>query len=299
MKVVINKTEKVKMSIFKSVVFAGGGNRCFWQLGFWDTVSQGLGLKPDVVAGVSAGAAMAALVMSGTSDPGLRLLKEAIAANRKNFYFSNIFRKAPVFPHHMIYRNTLCGAIDDAALEKIKEGPDVRVMFAHPPLLLGAIMGTMIGLSAFLIEKHIKHPVHSVLASKIGYTPEVVRLNDCNRVEELVDLVMCSSCSPPFVPVHRNNGRVALDGGILDNVPVSVIGEDAAKGDILVLLPRRHAYKYIPRVRGRIYVQPSSDPAIAKFDFTDAVALQKTYDLGRRDGELFVKQYLVKHPPSP
>jgi len=44
---------------FEQVVFAGGGNRCWWQAGWWDTVAPELGLRPRVIAGISAGAATA------------------------------------------------------------------------------------------------------------------------------------------------------------------------------------------------------------------------------------------------
>ena len=292
----INNTRRVKMTEFKSVVFSGGGSRCFWQTGFWDIVSRGLALKPDVVAAVSAGAAMAAMVMSGTSDLGLRLLREATLANRKNFYIFNLFNKKPVCPHYTIYRNTLLRTVDDAALQRIKAGPEIRVMFAHPPGYLGAMAGTAIGLSSYIIEKYIKHPVHPRLALKLGYTATVISLNDCSSAEELVDLVMCSSCSPPFVPVHRHDGRIALDGGLIDNVPVTAIGRDEAKGDMLILMSRRHKEKRIPEIPGRVYVQPSSAPAVGKWDFTNPVALQKAYDMGRRDGETFVKQFMMKFP---
>jgi len=282
------------MNEFKSVVFAGGGIRCFWETGFWDTASSGLSLKPDVVAGVSAGAAMAAMAMSGTHETGLRILKDTIKTNRKNFYFSNLFRKEPAFPHFEMYRNALRGAIDSAALKKIKEGPEIRVILAHPPRLLSAGTGIVMGFSAYVIEKYIKSPVHPRFVSKLGYTTTVVRLNDCTSPEELIDIIMCSSCLPPFIPLHRHNGRVTLDGGLTDNVPVSAIGKDSANGDMLVLLSMIYGEKNIPRVPGRVYVQPLSEPALGKWDFTDPAALQKSFDMGRRDGEAFVKQFSRK-----
>ena len=39
-----------------AVVFAGGGNRCYWQGGFWEAASPLLGLRPGTLVGVSAGA---------------------------------------------------------------------------------------------------------------------------------------------------------------------------------------------------------------------------------------------------
>ena len=51
------------MEDFKYAVFAGGGCRCLWQAGFWHVVSPELNLKPDIFAGVSAGAAMASMII--------------------------------------------------------------------------------------------------------------------------------------------------------------------------------------------------------------------------------------------
>jgi predicted acylesterase/phospholipase RssA len=38
------------------VVFAGGGNRCYWQGGFYEAAATRLGLSPRLVIGTSAGA---------------------------------------------------------------------------------------------------------------------------------------------------------------------------------------------------------------------------------------------------
>ncbi len=286
-----------KKNEFKTVVFAGGGSRCLWQVGFWDVAAPGLKIKPEIVAGVSAGAAMAAMVMAGTSQLGIRLIKEATAANKKNFYFSNIFSKEPAFPHYRIYRDTVVRALGGDAVKKIKSGPEIRVMFSHPPLYLGARSGTIAGMLAYTIEKHTMHPVHPKLASRLGYTATVAKLNDCDTADEMADLVMCSSCTPPFVPVLRHNGRVTLDGGVIDNVPVSAIGSDGSDGKMLVLMTRVYDSKRIPEVPGRVYVYPSSAPPVSKWDYTSPQGLQGAYDLGRRDGEVFLKKVLST-PPS-
>lgn len=279
------------MKEFKTVVFSGGGSRCLWQVGFWDTVSPELKLKPEVVAGVSAGAAMAAMIMGGTSDTGLRLIKEATAANKKNFYFTNIFRREPVFPHYGIYRNTVLATLTDSAVKKIRSGPQVRVMFAHPPAYLGARSGTVAGLLGYALEKHITHPVHPVIGLKMGYTATVANLNDCLTPEEMTDMIMYSSCTPPFLPILRHNGKITLDGGIIDNVPVHAVSDRQEKGRMLVLLSRLYDRKRIPAAAGRLYVQPSSAPPVSKWDYTNPSGLQKAYDLGRSDGERFIKEY--------
>lgn len=36
---------------YNAVVFAGGGNRCVWQAGFWQAAAPACGLAPRVLAG--------------------------------------------------------------------------------------------------------------------------------------------------------------------------------------------------------------------------------------------------------
>lgn len=279
------------MSDFKTVVFSGGGSRCLWQIGFWDTVAPAIKLKPEIMAGVSAGAAMAGMIATGTSTIGIRLIREATSLNKRNFYIQNVVRREPSFPHHRIYRNTILNTIDNAALKKLKNGPEVRVMFAHPPVYLGARTGTFVGLLSYVIEKYTTRPVHPKLASKLGYTYTVARLNDCRSAEEAADLIICSSCTPPFVPIMRHNGRIALDGGIIDNVPVSAVGADESRGRMLIMMSRIHRDDRIPKIPGRVYVQPSETPPIGKWDYTNPDGLQGAYDRGRYDGDLFIKRY--------
>jgi hypothetical protein len=54
------------VQVYRNAIFAGGGCRCFWQLGFWEGAkAQGLHLGDQVrfIGAVSAGAAMAAAAM--------------------------------------------------------------------------------------------------------------------------------------------------------------------------------------------------------------------------------------------
>jgi predicted acylesterase/phospholipase RssA len=52
--------------------------------------------------------------------------------------------------------------------------------------------------------------------------------------DALADLVLASSCTPPFTPLLHHAGRPVLDGSIADNVPVDAAGD----GPVLVLLTR-------------------------------------------------------------
>jgi hypothetical protein len=277
-------------SLFTSVVFAGGGSRCLWQVGFWSQVAPGLDLAPKIVAGVSAGATMACTIFAGRESFALQWMKRATSANRRNYYPGNVFRPGKkVFPHLAIYRRALLTALDEVALKRLHCGPDIRVLFAQPPRWAGPHLAVFVGGLCYAIEKKMHQPVHSEWAAKAGFKGVVAGVRDCRTPEELADLLLASSCTPPVIPVMYRDNTPVLDGGLVDNAPVGALGPDP--GPTLILLTRRYPLHCLPSTPGRIYVQPSETVAVNKWDYTNPGGLQKAYDLGRRDGDNFVRLY--------
>lgn len=276
-------------SLFESVVFAGGGSRCFWQLGFWQTAASALNLRPQVLASASAGAAFACFAVASDAEDVLHNFKIATGLNEKNFYISNIFSRKSMFPHYRMYREAILYALDDTAMKKLKSGPDIRVLVTRPPFWMGARLAALIGVSAYNIEKHLFYPLHPVFSTKLGFKGEVRSVSECGTREELTDLILASSCAPPLLPVMKLGNRVALDGGMIDNVPVRIL--DDCTGKKLVLLTRRYKDSILPAENGVVYVQPSEDIKITKWEYTDPEGLQYVFDLGRRDGESFAKTF--------
>ncbi len=272
-------------SLFTSVVFAGGGSRCLWQVGFWAVVAPALNLAPKIVSGVSAGATMACTVLCDRVGPAMEFMKEATGANHKNAYPKNVFTRRPVFPHYEILRRALLTVFDQTALERLHGGPDIRILLARPPRWTGPRSAVFFGFFCYALEKRIRDSVHPELAQRAGFKAEVVSVRECPTPEVLADLLMASSCTPPFLPVMFWNSHTVLDGGLVDNVPVGALGADSEP--TLVLLTRRYALERLPRTRGRLYVQPSEPISIYKWDYTSPDGLQAAYDLGRRDGERF------------
>jgi predicted acylesterase/phospholipase RssA len=233
-----------------------------WQTGFWETAAPPLGLEPRVVATVSAGAATACVLFAGVAKESLRYFKHRATLNERNAYPRNFLSGQPVFPHERIYRDTILENLDDEALRRLHAGPDVRVLLARAPAWLGDRSGR-----------------------RIGFVPEVVSVRDCHSPEEVADLILQSSCTPPFTTAHRRDSRPVLDGGLVDSVPVNAI--DRSAQPTLVLLTQRYPSHSIPYVEGRTYVQPSEPIRIAAWDYTSPRGIETTYDLGRFDGERF------------
>lgn len=269
---------------FESVVLAGGGSRCLWQAGFWREAAEPLSLAPRQFATVSAGSAIGCAIVAGLADETLRLFKEVTRKNRRNFYPAHLLGGRPAFPHYAMYRGAMLDLVDDTVLGRLKKGPDLRVLIGRLPRWLGPRAGLLAAAAAYNFDKRVRRLVHPETPRRIGFEPETVRVAECETPEALADLVLASSCTPPMTPLLRWKGQYALDGGVIDNVPLCAL--DESPGETLVLLSRPHLR--LPQVPGRTYVQPSRPVGISAWDYTSPDKLQRAYDLGRRDGAAFV-----------
>ena len=212
--------------MFEQVVFAGGGHRCWWQAGFWDVVAPEISLRPKLIAGVSAGAATACMIFANNSEDALDYYDAMLPKDARNVYWRNFFRPGvPVFPHNQIYRSALKLLIGGENFKRLKlNAPEIRVQFARIPPWLGPRSAVGVGLLAYNLEKHMLRPLHPSFGLRLGFTQEVAIVQDCQTEEELIDLIIASSCTPPFTPLQYRDGRPTLDGGIVDNVPISALG---------------------------------------------------------------------------
>jgi len=260
-----------------NVVFAGGGNRCLWQAGFWSEASSRLGLVPHRIAAASAGAAIACVVFADRLREGLAYFRAATAANRRNAYPTNALRGRPVFPHAEMYRRAMLEVIDAAALARLHAGPDILVPVTRAPRWLGPRSAFAVAGVVDAIEFAVARSPHPRFARRFGFSAEYGRVSECATPEALADLVLASSCTPPFTPLLAHAGRPALDGGIADNAPVDAVGD----GPTIVLLTRPFAR--LPAHPLRTYVQPSRPVPVASWDYTDPAGLDAAFALGRRD----------------
>ncbi len=270
---------------FDTIIFAGGGSRCAWQIGMLEVLARQRMPDPKFVGAVSAGALMASLYYSGTHGPALEYFLEETGRNEKNAYFENIFSNKPVFPQYVMYKRLLEKFLDETALKRLKEGPEMKFLISHPPGWLGAIPGTIAGLATYSLEKAIRHPVHPVWTRKLGYSPLILKVQEMKTPEELHRAILMSSCTPPFVPVLYHQGRPVLDGGLVDNVPVLLAPPES--GEILVLLTR--SYKNLPKIEGRTYLAPIEPITIDKWDYSSPEGLREALEQGRREGEILLQ----------
>ncbi len=283
-------------SQFDQVVLAGGGNRCWWQAGFWHVLNERIPQSPKKLIAISAGAATACLFYArpgkGGAEWGLNYYAQALAGIKKNANWENLFSSKPVFPHHELYRaalkNILCGGFD-----LIKKAPTIEIGLARTPSWLGPRLSVALGLTVYNLEKYLKKSLHPTLGKTIGFKREFIAAQNCSTEDDLIDLILQSSCTPPFTPVMYRSGQAVLDGGLVDNVPIDGLSpspQGAPKSEVLVLLTRRYSQpdyfvNELPGLR-LTYIQPSSPVPISSWDYAHHELMPLTYRQGRADAEL-------------
>lgn len=268
---------------FDHIVFTGGGNRCFWQAGFWSALAPELQRPPGAVAAVSAGAAVACALFAGTFESGFADHKRAVQRNPYNLHVRNLLKAKPVFPHGAMYRSAILGSINAAALARLHRGPDITIVVARPPRWASRRLAVLLGAVSAGLDAWNGQHLDAAAALSLGFAPIHVSVRDCRTPEELADVIVASSCVPPLTPLMQHQGMALLDGGLVGTVPRRP--GQAPGGQSLVLLTR--PFKHLPALHGTTFAQPSRPVPVGTWDYTDNAALQAAFELGQSDGAAF------------
>jgi predicted acylesterase/phospholipase RssA len=274
--------------MFAGLAYAGGGNRCYWQGGFYETVAPEIGLKPRRIVGASAGAGAMLYNALGLGPAVREMLREACTGRTSEVDWAAFRRGGRLFPVAEMYRSMLTSLFTPERLAALKGQADFLIAISRPPRFWPLPVITTIGIGAYQLEKRIRRPVHPTVGRKLGFRPDLIRIADCTDPEQLVDALMASAAVPPFMPAGNIGARAALDGGLVDSAPAWALAEMEAAGEqTLVLLTRPFAE--VPQVPNRTYVRPSQVIPVSQFTIRNWEGIRFAYELGVKDGEAFLR----------
>jgi hypothetical protein len=272
--------------MYDAIAFAGGGNRCYWQGGFFEAAGEKVALQAPLMTAVSAGSFALSYSLLGIGPRVRELVIAGCGPHLRNVDFKGWRSGKALYPVGPMYLDLLQNVFDDAALKRLQSIADIQVAIARLPRGLPPILGAALGIGAYQLEKKLFHPVHPTFGRKLGIKQEFIGVRELKHASDLHDLIIASGGVPPFMPVTKIGERPAFDGGLVDNVPVVPLEPvENAGGRTLVLLTRR--YKKLPEIPGRTYVQPSEPIPISQFDIRNADGFRKAYELGLKDGKAF------------
>ena len=270
---------------FEQLVFSGGGTRCFWQGGFLDVVRRAIDLDPARIASVSGGALGSAAYVAHRGNALLRIMADAFRSADQNVRWDDATSEGGLTPHQRIYRQVAEETLTPEAVEAVAEGPVLEILIGHPPADSRSRWAGMAATALYEAELHLVGSPHFGWAQKFGLEATMVDARQAARDGRLIDLCCAAATIPPLFEIHEWDGRPVVDGGMADQAPVPTDDE----GETLILLTRD--YDKVPDHPQRTYLSPSKETPADKIDFTDPDKIERTWEVGQRDGV----RYLEKH----
>ncbi len=265
-----------------ALTLAGGGNRAFVQLGFLEHWWDRLAPRLAAMAACSAGASMAVTFLSGRAAATHAYWLERRAAVARNFEWGRLLLGERPTPHLPIYRDTTRYALADGGFERIRSLPfPLWILMAEVPWNAPVGLAVAAGFAAYSIERE-RDPgkLHPGSGRRLGFRPFLVDARDAASPEELTDIILASSATPPFLPVPTIRGRRVVDGGMVDNAPAFAAERDPAVRRSLVLLTRWYPPARVGMRGHRWYLAPSRPVPISRWDYTRPDLVEATRRLG-------------------
>lgn len=272
-----------------AITFAGGGNRAFYQLGLMNRWRERLLPRVAMMATCSAGACVATLILSGREREADEFWKRRREGITKNFEWRKLLRGARPTPHEPIYRDTLLHAFSEGGLERVRSQPfPVVVLTTAFPRHMPAFAAVLLGLCAYNLEKSFrKEMIHPSFGRRVGFKALAFDARECETSEELADLIIASSATPPFTSLGNFQGNRLLDGGIVDNVPAFLADDAFEVKRNLVLLTRPYPSHITGQQGSRLYIAPASTLPVNRWDYTRPELIDATIEAGERDADLY------------
>lgn len=243
-----------------------------------------LSLDPKRISGVSGGALSAACFIADCGQALLRNMGEAFDRTDYNFDPFNRDSQTGLTPHQEVYREVVQQTIDESAERKIADGPQFQVLLAYPPSTRFPKWSTIPLMAAYIADLKIRSNPFLKYTGWAGLTSELVDAKQAAKDGKLVDLICNAAVIPPVFNLQGWNHKNVVDGGLACKAPLPEPNE----GRSLVLLTRKFRNK--PVDPNLVYAEVSSSTPADKLDFTNRKELEQTWDMGREDGQAFLKR---------
>lgn len=272
------------------ITFAAGGNKSFYQFGLMRRWRDRLLPRVGVMAACSAGACVAALLLSGRESLIEEFWARRSAGMTRNFEWRRLLAGRRPTPHGELYRELLLHAFDGGGFASVRAQPfPLLVLTSAFPARMPSFAAALLGLCAYNFDRgRDAARTQASLARRVGFEPLVFDARACASPGELADLIIASSATPPFTPVGRVRGRRLLDGGIIDPAPAFLAAESpGVERSITLLTAPPDATTPPPASSRHLYIAPSEPPPVRTWDFTRPDLLRATIELGERDAQLY------------
>lgn len=288
----VTEVSGVDFRKFETLVFAGGGNRCWWQAGALRHLMEHGARLPAQLVGTSAGAAVAASFLVQGAETALQACLRLFSGNRRIFDWAALPRLK--FAHQHIYPAWVDAFFNSTSFATLgRSSSRLTVALTRPARGLGVSGSVFLGTLAYLIDRYVWNSIHPRLPTLLGLRQDFVVLNDCSSIEAARTILIAAASAPPIMSASTIEGWHAMDGGYTDNAPIPP-QSSAERSRTLIMLTRH--YPRLPQWftwLGRTYWQPSQRVPVSTWDCTPRATVQDAYDLGLQDAARALRSGLL------
>jgi hypothetical protein len=203
----------------------------------------------------------------------------------RNFDWSKLLKGERPAPQGSIYRDTLLATFADGGLDRIRAQPfPIYVLASTLPALIPVALSAALGIGLYSLERSVKRGPHPRLPRLLGFAPVAVDARTCETPEELANLILASSATPPFTPIGSFRGYRLLDGGMIDNAPAFLAEEKHPNARHHLVMMSRPYHPSVMGIQGRrLYLAPTRPTPIGRWDYTQPHLLDETVAMGERE----------------
>jgi predicted patatin/cPLA2 family phospholipase len=271
------------------LTFAGGGNKAFYQFGIMRRWRERLLPRTGGVAACSAGACVAALLLSGRDAEVTERWKRERGTATKNFEWPRLLAGRNPMRHEEVYRAALLHAFEGGGFERIRERPfPFLILTTAFPKMLPSVAAALLGMCLYNLDKRAKGKKRDTrLTLRAGFAPSAYDARACRSPNDLADLIIASSATPPFTSIGRFAGRRLLDGGIIETVPAYLVeAVPGVKRNVLLLTspPESGA---VDDGGARLYIGPSASLPLKSWDLTRPHLIDEVIARGEYDADVY------------
>ena len=268
---------------YQNVVFAGGGNRCWWQAGLVEQLASHSCWQATRLVGASAGAAMATAFAAHRLSDALHGCLDRFRLTPRNVECKRLLNGRRPFVLPEIYREWTDSFLDESGFAALKSGrTKVAIVLTRPIRMMPVSVSMLIALSLYGSKKFLFGKFHSRAPHLFGFRSEHVDLGACVDLQQAHQLLAASAAAVPITPAAYWSGNPALDGGFYDSNPLPKLPFERTR--TLILLTRyRSAYPHMFEIDGCTYIQPSRRIDAVNFDCTNADNVRRAYQHGVSD----------------
>lgn len=270
---------------YQNVVFAGGGNRCWWQAGLVEQLASHACWQATRLVGASAGAAMATAFAAQRLPDALHACLDRFRRTPRNVEWKRLLTGRRPFVLPEIYREWTDSFLDESSFTALKNSSTkVAIALTRPIRMMPVSVSMLIALSLYGSKKFLSGKFHSRAPHLFGFRSEHIDLGACVDLQQAHQLLAASAAAVPITPAAYWAGNPALDGGFYDSTPLPKPPFERAR--TLVLLTRyRPEYPHMFEIDGCTYVQPSRRIDAVNFDCTNADNVRRAYQHGKSDAQ--------------